>query len=537
MDIKPLSNQNHFEKIYFFASLLILTLFSVFPLLIDMPYRINIYLSWEGSYRLYLGQIPYKDFGIPMGYAYWLIPAFFFKIFGPLLHTLVKAQVFINFVSGLAFWSILKSFNLRKEVILFSILIFCISYIFINFWPWYNHTVIVFQFLAISSLLKFVFSNQKYSWMYLILGSFFCFLSIFTKQDGGGMAFIICLSILVVDAFQESRIKGILFFLVGFLLFSGIFVLPFINKDILYWFNYGQPPHYSRISIHDFLKDILGGSPGIKFYILIIVLLLFNKFNSFTSFYQDKKTFIFATLTFGILGEAFIYQVTSYVPFGNNIFFHSFAVAFIFSLIIKKNNHFSVIVVSILILFWWSVAYWKYIDRIIISNILPKNEQLEEVISKNTYVQKEDNVGKKFSKWIKSDMKVFHKVTMPEETLKGIERVKKLPILQNSPINSLKVLNMTELTPLAYEIGYIPLKNQPLWYHKGVAIFNKEINIICDKIINNDYDLVMFEKIPALNNFYPEEIRECLHENYLLIDSFPAPRSREEAFIEIFVRK
>ena len=54
------------------------------------------------------GPVPYRDFGMPLGYMYWVIPALFMKVFGTQMITLVKAQVFINILSGLAFRSILK---------------------------------------------------------------------------------------------------------------------------------------------------------------------------------------------------------------------------------------------------------------------------------------------------------------------------------------------------------------------------------------------------------------------------------------------
>ena len=58
--------------------LAIILLCASIPLFFKLYYRINIFLSWEGAYRLYLGQIPYRDFGIPMGFGYWIIPAVFF---------------------------------------------------------------------------------------------------------------------------------------------------------------------------------------------------------------------------------------------------------------------------------------------------------------------------------------------------------------------------------------------------------------------------------------------------------------------------
>ena len=95
---------------------------------------------------------------------------------------------------------------------------------------------------------------------------------------------------------------------------------------------------------------------------------------------------------------------------------------------------------------------------------------------------------------------------------------------------------MSELTPLAYEIGYEPLKNQPMWYHRNVSIFDKEILKFCEEIRFHEYDLVLFEEIPYLNQFYPEEIRKSLQKEYKLVDSFIAPREKAGAYIEVYVK-
>ena len=44
----------------------IIILLAVVPLFMTFPFRVNIFLSWEGAYRLSEGQIPYKDFGMPI---------------------------------------------------------------------------------------------------------------------------------------------------------------------------------------------------------------------------------------------------------------------------------------------------------------------------------------------------------------------------------------------------------------------------------------------------------------------------------------
>jgi hypothetical protein len=104
----------------------------------------------------------------------------------------------------------------------------------------------------------------------------------------------------------------------------------------------------------------------------------------------------------------------------------------------------------------------------------------------------------------------------------------------------LTVLNMSELTPLAAEIPFQLEKgpNYPLWFHKGVAMFEKETAMFNERILNKYYDLVLFEYIPYLNNFYPFSIRESLQANYQLVDTFPAPRKpTSHAWVEVYIKK
>ena len=103
------------------------------PLFITFPYRVNIFLSWEGAYRMSQGQIPFRDFGIPMGGMYWVVPAIFFKIFGAEMFSLIKAQVFINVISGLAFRAILKSLKIHPDLRVSAVILYCLSFSFFNF--------------------------------------------------------------------------------------------------------------------------------------------------------------------------------------------------------------------------------------------------------------------------------------------------------------------------------------------------------------------------------------------------------------------
>jgi hypothetical protein len=99
---------------------------------------------------------------------------------------------------------------------------------------------------------------------------------------------------------------------------------------------------------------------------------------------------------------------------------------------------------------------------------------------------------------------------------------------------------MSELTPLAAEVPFSLEKNSqlPLWYHLGVGMFNRQADSFETRIRAHYYDLILFEYIPTLNNFYPFRVRDSLRLHYPQVDSFPAPRRGVETrgVIEVFVR-
>jgi hypothetical protein len=126
---------------------------------------------------------------------------------------------------------------------------------------------------------------------------------------------------------------------------------------------------------------------------------------------------------------------------------------------------------------------------------------------------------------------------MPAQTVDGISRLMNMDLVRNH--KDLKVLNMTELTPLAVEMPYTLERSDeyPLWYHLGVCMFNKQAMMFESRISQHAYDLVLFEYIPVLNNFYPFRVRDSLQVHYQKIDSFAAPRRGEAgSVIEVYAR-
>ncbi len=518
------------------------------PLFVTFPFRVNIFLSWEGAYRMSQGELPFKDFGTPLGGMYWVIPAIFFKIFGTQMITLVKAQVFINIISGLAFRSILKSLNVQPGLRFASILLYCISYSFFNFWPWYNHTVIVYELIGLAFLLKGITGVPgKKTYLSFILAAFFTVCSFLTKQDAGAMAVLLSLIVLGYSCLRDKQWKSLIIYIGSFVLIFLLFIAPFLNKGFGYWFNHGQAPHTARISISEIIEEFLAGSQMIKFYFVIILVILLIRFKSLNQLWEQKMEMLFLLVTIGILGEAAVFQVTSYTPPDNNIFYHSFAVAYIFAslaAILRTNfNRPSMILAcSLGILLWWSGIYWKYFQRIM-DRVFPHEEVAvsktgENVVNRKTFmIQPVDTTDIPLSDWVFSDLKSFKNIYMPASTAAGMNRLMNMELVKSN--KNLRVLNMSELTPLAAEMPYKFDRGIefPLWYHLGVGMFNKQAELFEQKIRNKDYDLVLFEYVPTLNNFYPFRVRDTLLMHYNKVDSFAAPRRGDtRGMIEIYTR-
>ncbi|MHA4808158.1 hypothetical protein ACX0G9_08620 [Flavitalea flava] len=576
--------------------LLLIILLACVPLLIRFPYRVNIFLSWEGAYRISEGQLPFRDFGTPLGGMYWVIPAFFFKIFGPKMITLVKAQVFINILAGLSFRSILKSLSVNKGIRFAAVLLFCISFSFFNFWPWYNHSVIVYELIALAFLFKYIGGTftgtnkgaKPFAFGWLIAAALFVCFSFLTKQDGGGLAFLIGCGLLASYGWLEKKGLPLVIFAGSCAVFLSLIVLVFSKWGFGYWFNHGQAPHTARISLPDIAEEFFGASQWIKFYLFLTLMLAVIRYNQpgglSKNLLADKKGLLLLLLTWAILAESAIFQVTSYTPPDNNIFFHAFAIACIFSQLsgIMPVNFGKPAVLAFLvggILFWWSGTYWKYVERVLphgktapsgetagvtgsgpatgASSGLQFSPTGENVVNKHTYMINRDtgNRDVPMEEWIETGLPTFDRIKMPPPTVAGIHRLMEMDIVkdahsQQSPLKmggkggnsggeGLRVLNMSELTPLAAEIPFALEKNQelPLWYHLGVGMFNRQAELLEKRIGAHYYDLVLFEYVSNLNNFYAFRVRDSLRVHYKLVDSFMAPRRGEtQGNIEVYRR-
>lgn len=226
-------------------------------------------------------------------------------------------------------------------------------------------------------------------------------------------------------------------------------------------------------------------------------------------------------IALGLIGQALITRVSSPLPTDHMTFFHATAIALLLTLtvvsrVMDKLKNAALLAVVLVLLF--STGYWKYMKGVFGSSLKEKNS----------------TVAIRSDRWVESPLKSFAGVTMPQETVDGLQGIMELPIAKKE---HLRVLNMSELTPLALELGFTPPINQPMWYHLNIGIFQKEVDELCRRVKNSEYDLVLFQDIPGLVHFYPYQVQDTLKVYYNLDQSFLAPRKLENSVVEVWVRK
>ena len=112
------NNKSLFEN-FFVPSIIV---FSIFCLVFLGIFGSELSADWtcifEGGYRIFKGQIPYRDFFMPVGPVVFFVQAFFDFLFGPNLFAMAVHSAFLSCVLAVFFIFWLKN-------ILIFLLVFC----------------------------------------------------------------------------------------------------------------------------------------------------------------------------------------------------------------------------------------------------------------------------------------------------------------------------------------------------------------------------------------------------------------------------
>lgn len=454
-------------------------------------------ILWEGAYRLSLGQIPYSDFGTPVGPASFVIPAIFFKLFSASWFVMQLSQMFENAILLFLAYHLLKRLQFTR--INTNKAIACFSFLYLVFLshPWYNSGA----FLCFLASMVLLLSCSNWSLIAAGIMGGICFLA---KQDYGVMN--LCLGLLVLLLTQSNlsgRYRKIAFHLSdltdirklklilrGGFIFVGFFVFPIIafiysvdSAQFFYWFNYGQAPHEIRkIHIWDFANHGNLFLPAcIAFYF---------------AYRAKQMDLLFAGIFFIC---SFVVSSTSGLDYTAFFFFLflPLLVQTVFDqrLVAKKWVSWVLLIACLSCLAFPA----KYMYRLVQTTILGKAEPFS---FRHVYVTRP-------VKAFPESMPYFKNVMGSNDALVMIEKLQE--IAKANPNVALRVLNISELTPIYAELGSVPPLHYPLWYHTKISLFPREIQMIDRDIDSSKFDIILLQNAHGQANF--EEFLSRLQKN------------------------
>lgn len=375
----------------------------------------------------------------------------------------------------------------------------CFSFLYLVFLshPWYNSGA----FLCFLTSMVLLLGTNYWSLIAAGLMAGLCFLA---KQDYGVMNLCLgSLVILLTQCDQTGRYRKITFqfsalkdlrnirAIVGAgIVFAVCFVLPIAtliylvdSAQFFYWFNLGQSPHEIRkIHIWDFANH------GNLFLPACI------------AFYFAYRTMRMDILFAGIFFIcSFVVSSTSGLDY-TAFFFFLFLPLLVQTVSDRRlvSNRWvsALLVLSVMTCIAFPA---KYIYRLVQTTILAKAEPFS---FRHVYVTRPVQPYPK-------SMPYFKNVMGSDDSLVMIEKLQE--IAKDNPNTALKVLNISELTPIYAELKSEPPLHYPLWYHTKISLFPREIKIIDQDIDDNTFDIVILQNAHGQANF--EEFLSRLQNN------------------------
>ena len=250
----------------------------------DLVYFRDYSIIFEGAYRLSLGQIPFRDFGMPVGPVSFLIPAILFKAFEPNWTYFMWSQQVLNVFQLFLIYCIFSKLNISPLVKRGAVVLHAVLYLTFLTHPWYN----VSGWIMMLAAGLFALGSNRISFA---LAGLFAGLAFLAKQDFGILSFVISIIFISVKSIgcqnnldlralkNRKNINDLISNLIVFLLFAALIIFAFIyGTDVEkfgYWFNYGQEPHKHR-SLH--MGVLLTIAFGLT---LVFIGLIFKSFSIF----------------------------------------------------------------------------------------------------------------------------------------------------------------------------------------------------------------------------------------------------------------
>jgi hypothetical protein len=450
MQRKLIKKEKKFEALLFVSAALLMHLLMFNRNLI---YFRDYSIIYDGASRILSGEIPYQNFGLPVGPITFLLSAIFLKISGGYWESLYFAQYVFNCIVILCILGICN----QLKVDFFTKIICCLSAVLFHLifltHPWYNSMAVVFLFLA----------------QYLILGGgnlfqflagFSSALAILSKQDIGLMLAISCLFEIYIF-YDHDRFKNYFLFLIGFITVVIALFLTYSIDGPLYWINFGQHGGVSR--------NLFQNQPT--------ALTFFGIFFTLYGLKLHKKIYLVSGL---ITSISSISINTSGLYFTH--YYYIFPVILIATSLFKEKS--KIRYASLFLSIYLLVSPLKS-DIYLIQNFISNNP--EHYLFNSRLMISSSNLSdmKKCSKKLRG-------VLSPVETCELINDIEYLIAIGKLPKNG-SILNLSELRVLNTLISYKAPAGHPLWYDEGITLYPRETLQLEAELNSGLFDLILFQ--------------------------------------------
>lgn len=191
-------------------------------------------IVFDGSYRILKGQIPYKDFLIPVGPVPFYLHSLFFKIFGVRYTSYLLGSSFINtLVTILSFFIVYSIFPSKRFLQFVGAILTAIWFYPPSGTPYIEQTSFFLSLVGILLILLAVLSKNLNFFFRISLFFFsglFAFLAILSKQNAGFIVFPIYFLLITSCNIHEMKkiLIDSLLFLIGFLTCVLLFCLHLV---------------------------------------------------------------------------------------------------------------------------------------------------------------------------------------------------------------------------------------------------------------------------------------------------------------------
>ncbi|MFH1269862.1 MAG: hypothetical protein ABIH75_02230 [Candidatus Omnitrophota bacterium] len=191
-------------------------------------------IVFDGGYRILSGQVPYKDFVMPVGPVTFWIQAIFFKILGVSYFSYIFTAAFINTLSVISAIIIIRLLFPSQRLLSYAAGLLTATWFSPPFGTlWVEQASFFFSFLAIAALLFTQLSRGNYpviNGLLLLLSGSFAWLSILCKQNAG--LYILPLYFLLLIAARMPDLKSALY---GSFIFSAGFIVSLLLFVFWLW--------------------------------------------------------------------------------------------------------------------------------------------------------------------------------------------------------------------------------------------------------------------------------------------------------------